>query len=239
MRVLIACEESQRVCSEFRGVGHEAYSCDIQECSGGHLEWHIMGDCLKVLNGSCTFETMDGTRHEIKGEWDLIIAHPPCTFMTVSGNAWFDVRKYGEKAVKRIADRQEAFEFFMTFVNAKCDRIAIENPIGYPSSHYRKPDQVIQPYYFGDHARKSTCLWLKGLPRLIPTNIVDMGEIIDDGYSVGASANYARDENGKILSWNDPRTAKIRSRTFQGIARAMAEQWGREDMPMQMTMGLL
>lgn len=114
----------------------------------------------------------------------------------------------------------------MVFVNAKCDRIAIENPIGYVSSHYRKPDQIIQPYYFGDHARKSTCLWLKGLPILVPTKIVDKGEITKSGCSVGASANYARDENGKILSWNDPRTAMIRSKTFPGIAQAMADQWG-------------
>lgn len=225
MRVLVACEESQAVCTAFRERGHEAYSCDIQECSGGHPEWHIMGDCLRVLNGSCEFETMDETRHEIKGEWDLIIAHPPCTYLTVAGNSWFNVGKYGKKAVKRIADRKEAVEFFMTFVNAKCDKIAIENPIGIMSTHYQKPDQIIQPYFFGDHARKSTCLWLKGLPRLVPTNIVDPGEITKYGQSVGASANYARDENGKILSWNDPRTAKIRSKTFPGIAKAMAEQW--------------
>lgn len=213
MRVLIACEESQRVCSEFRRGGHEAYSCDIQECSGGHPEWHIKADALEIL----------------KIDWDMVIAFPPCTNLAVSGAAWFEE--------KRADGRQRAsIEFFMKFANCRCPRVAIENPIGIMSRYYRKPDQIIQPYFFGDHARKSTCLWLKGLPRLVPTNIVDMGEITKDGQSVGASANYARDENGKILAWNDPRTAKIRSKTFPGIARAMAEQWGREDLPMQMTM---
>lgn len=168
---------------------------------------------------------MDGTRHSVE-KWDMIIAHPPCTYLTVSGNRWFNVDKYGEKALKRIEDRNKACDFFMKFINAKCERIAVENPIGYMNSHYRKADQIIQPYYFGDKARKSTCLWLKNLPKLKATNIVDPGEILVGGYSVGASANYAVDENGKILAWNDPRTAVIRAKTFPGIAKAMAEQWG-------------
>lgn len=226
MRVLIACEESQRVCVEFRKRGHETFSCDIQECSGGHPEWHIMGDCLRVLNGSCEFETMDGTTHKIKGKWDLIVAHPPCTYLTVAGNRWFDEKRYGGLAIQRKLDRQEAIEFFMRFVNADCEQIAIENPIGVMSTVYRKPDQIIQPYQFGNRARKATCLWLKGLSRLTPTNIVDPGNIDDNGHSYGACATYALDENGKTLRWNDPRTAKIRSKTFPGIARAMAEQWG-------------
>lgn len=226
MRVLIACEESQRVCVEFRKRGHETFSCDIQECSGGHPEWHIMGDCLRVLNGSCEFETMDGTTHKIKGEWDLIVAHPPCTYLTVAGNRWFDEKRYGGRAIQRKLDRQEAIEFFMRFVNADCEQIAIENPIGVMSTVYRKPDQIIQPYQFGNRARKATCLWLKGLSRLTPTNVVDPGKIDDNGHSYGACATYAVDENGKTLRWNDPRTAKIRSKTFPGIARAMAEQWG-------------
>jgi hypothetical protein len=148
----------------------------------------------------------------------MIIAFPPCTDLAVSGARHF--------AKKRADGRQQrSIEFFMQFVNAYCPRVAIENPIGIMSSHYRKPDQIIQPYQFGDHARKSTCLWLKGLPKLKPTDIVDPGEIMRGGFSVGASANYARDENGKIIPWNDPRTAKARSKTFPGIAKAMAEQW--------------
>lgn len=213
MRVLVACEESQAVTKELRRLGHEAYSCDIQECSGGHPEWHLQVDALELL----------------KMSWDMIIAHPPCTYLTVTGNRWFNVDKYGDKAKQRYRDREKAVEFFMAFVNADCPRIAVENPVGYMSTHYRKPDQIIQPYMFGDHARKATCLWLKGLPPLEPTNIVDPGEILrGGGYSVGASANYARDENGKIIPWNDPRTAKARSKTFPGIARAIAEQWTKE-----------
>ena len=235
MRILVACEESQAVAIAFRDRGHEAYSCDIQECSGGHPEWHILGDVLNFLNPDVLFPgelpgiqffTMDNEYHYFPGKWDMIIAHPPCTYLTVTGNRWFNVDRYGEKAIQRKKDREEAVKFFMRFVNADCDRIAIENPVGYMSTHYRKPDCIIQPYEFGHPARKKTCLWLKNLPSLIPTDVVDSGEILPGGYSVGASANYATDENGKILSWNDPRTAKIRSRTFPGIARAMAEQWG-------------
>lgn len=213
MRILVACEESQAVTIELRKLGHEAYSCDIQDCSGGHPEWHIKADALELL----------------KMKWDMIIAHPPCTYLTVSGNRWFNIEKYGDSARERIKKREEAARFFMAFVEADCPCIAIENPIGYMNTHHRRADQIIQPYMFGDHARKSTCLWLKGLPKLEPTQIVDPGEILRGGFSVGASANYARDENGKIIPWNDPRTAKARSKTFPGIARAMAEQWAGEN----------
>ena len=226
MNVLIACEESQEVCKAFRERGHRAFSADLQDCSGGHPEWHVKGDVLPLINGNCTFKTADTHTHTQAGPWDLLIAHPPCTFLTVSGNAWFDVSKYGNKARQRVQERKEGFEFFMKFVSADCDRIAIENPVGVVSTMYRKPDQIIQPYFFGDRARKTTCLWLKNLPLLQPTNIVDPGEILEGGYSVAASANYARDENWKIIPWNDPRTAKARSKTFPGIANAMAEQWG-------------
>lgn len=226
MKVLVACEESQRVCIAFREKGHEAYSCDVVECSGGHPEWHIMQDVIPLLNGKCEFKTCDGQTHKIDDKWDLIIAHPPCTYLTVAANKYYNVEKYGEKAIKRIKDREEAIKFFMNFVNADCEKICIENPVGVISTTYRKPDQIIQPYQFGDNARKTTCLWLKSLPKLIPTNVVEPGVILPGGYSVGASANYAVDENGKILSWNDPRTAKARSKTFPGIAKAMAEQWG-------------
>lgn len=227
MKVLIACEESQTVCKAFRLRGHEAYSCDIQEPSGGHPEWHVQGDALKLLRGG-EFETMDGQKHFV-GEWDLLIAHPPCTYLTVAGNRWFNVDKYGDKARKRIVEREDAAAFFMAFINAPVEKIAVENPIGYMSSHFRKPDCIIQPFQFGEHARKGTCLWLKNLQPLTPTKIVDPGKILPGGYSVGASAYFATDENGKILRWNDPRTQKARSKTFPGIAAAMAEQWGSLD----------
>ena len=226
-RLLVCCEESQRVCTAFRARGWEAYSCDIEPCSGDHPEWHIMQDVLPLINGDCTFTTMDGIEHHIDGQWDLLICHPPCTYLTVAGNRWFNVEKYGDKAIQRIKDREDAIDFFMAFINAPCEHIAVENPVGVMSTVYRKADQIIQPYYFGDHARKSTCLWLKGLPCLESINVVDPGEILDGGYSVGASANWAVDENGKILSWSDPRTTKARSKTFYGIAKAMADQWGK------------
>lgn len=162
----------------------------------------------------------------IKGHWDLIIAHPPCTYLTVSGNAWFDFAKYGKKAEQRWKDRVQGAVFFMRFIGADCDKIAVENPIGIMSSAYRKPDQIIQPYQYGHEARKATCLWLKGLNPLYPTKIVSPGVINEIGQSHGACADYATDENGKILLWSDPRTARARSKTFPGIARAMAEQWG-------------
>lgn len=224
MNVLVACEESQEVCKAFRALGHEAYSCDIQEPSGGHTEWHILGDALKAINGGI-ITTMDGVKHDI-GKWDLLIAHPPCTYLTVSGNRWFNVERYGEKAIERAKLREEAEIFFMAFMTADVGKIDVENPVGWMSTHYRKPDCIIQPYEFGHHARKTTCLWLKGLPPLKPTNIVDPGQILHGGYSVGASADSAKDKNGKPIRWNDPRTAKERSKTFSGIAAAMAEQWG-------------
>lgn len=137
MKVLVACEESQEVCKAFRARGHEAYSCDIQSCSGGHPEWHIQDDGLNHLEG-----------------WDLIIAHPPCTYLTVAGNRHFDIFRYGQKAIDRLNNRIEAAEFFMRIVNAPCNHIAIENPVGYMNTHYRKPDQIIQPYYFGHPVSK-------------------------------------------------------------------------------------
>lgn len=229
MKILVACEESQAVTIELRKLGHEAYSCDIIECSGGHPEWHIMQDVLPLLNGKCEFATCDGVLHNVSDRWDMIIAFPPCTYLTVAGNCWFNVDKYGDKAIKRANDREKAIEFFMLFANADCEKIAIENPVGIMSTKYRKPSQIIQPYMFGHKARKGTCLWLKGLPNLIPSEIVDMGTIKTGGYSVGANADCARDENGKIIAWNDPRTAKLRSKTFPGIAKAMAKQWAGEN----------
>ena len=204
MRVLVACEESQAVTVEMRRLGHEAYSCDIQECSGGHPEWHLRVDALELL----------------KMKWDMLIAFPPCTDLCVSGARWF--------AEKRADGRQQrSIEFFMRFAQADCPRIAIENPVGIMSSEYRKPDQIIQPYYFGDPVKKSTCLWLVNLEPLVYTNVVDPVLVQDKkGRNFSGPAFYAKDENGKIIPWNDPRTAKARSKTYDGIAEAMAEQWG-------------
>lgn len=219
MNVLVACEESQVVCTAFRERGHRAFSCDIQECSGGHPEWHIQGDCLPIINGNCQFRTMDGKEHRRTGKWDMIIAHPPCTDLAVSGARWFK---------EKIADgrQQKSIDFFLEFVCADCNRIAIENPVGIMSTIWEKPDQIVQPYWFGDPYRKATCLWLTGLPKLKPTNTVELGEIDKNGFSKNFALRYATDENGKIISWNDPRTAKARSKTPRGLAEAMAEQWG-------------
>ena len=234
MKILVACEESQAVTIELRRLGHQAYSCDILECSGGHPEWHIKDDVLKYINGDqAIFWTMDNVGHITPAKWDMIIAFPPCTDLAVSGARHFEA--------KRADGRQrEGIEFFCRFLEVDCDKIAIENPVGIISGDYVQkwfPDlaekyrlpikytQIVQPYEFGDHAKKTTCLWLKGLAPLKPTNIVDPGEIVGKGFSVGASLDMARDENGKIIRWNDPRTAKIRSKTFPGIAMAMAEQW--------------
>lgn len=236
MNILIACEESQAVCKAFREKGHNAFSCDILECSGGHPEWHIQGDVLEVLNPEpkfdyneyIVFKTMDGKEHWIEDKWDMIIAHPPCTFLTVAANKLYNVEKYGDKAVKRLQDREKAIEFFMVFVNADCERKAIENPIGVISTRYRKPDQIIQPFQFGHPVRKSTCLWLYNLPPLTPTNVVDFENIHSNGKSGGYSGPswVVRDENGKILSYGDPRVSRARSKTYEGIAKAMADQWG-------------
>ena len=224
INVLIACEESQRVCKAFFDRGFNAFSCDIIEPSGV-LPWrHIKGDALKLLKTSVTFRTMDGQLH-IVDKWDLIIAHPPCTYLTVTGNRWFNIEKYGDKARERFKNRDNAIEFFMEFINADCEHIAVENPIGCMSRVYQKPSQIIQPFEYGYPARKATCLWLKNLPKLQPTNIVQY-ETECGNYSKGLAAAYARDKNGKALRWNDPETAKQRSKTVPGIASAMAEQWG-------------
>lgn len=229
LHILVACEESQAVTKELRRLGHEAYSCDIQECSGGHPEWHIQGDVLKILNPTydgeawlIDFCTMDEEIH-IVPKWDMIIAFPPCTYLTVTGNRWFNEEKYGEKAVARKKNRKEAKDFFMQFVNAKCDKIAIENPIGCMSSYYRKPDQIIHPYMFGDPERKSTCLWLKGLPLLHETNVVSP-EIYVYKNGKGTDSNW----HMRTMSLPPKERAKERSKTFPGIAKAMAEQWTRE-----------
>jgi hypothetical protein len=220
MKVLVACEESQAVTKELRRLGHEAYSCDLLPCSGGHPEWHILQDVLPLLDGDCTFETCDGERHGVNGRWDMILAFPPCTYLTVTGNRWFNIERYGEKAIQRYKDREESIKFFMAFAKADCERIAIENPIGVMSTEYRKPNQIIQPYMFGDHARKATCLWLKGLNNLVETDVVEP-EIIK--YKNGKGTDNPWHVN--TMSLPPAERAKARSKTFPGIAKAMAEQW--------------
>lgn len=221
MKVLIACEESQAVTIELRRLGHEAYSCDIQECSGGHPEWHIMQDVLPLLNGSCEFRTMDGEVHRVEGKWDMIIAHPPCTYLTVTGNRWFSVERYGEKAIQRHKDREAAAEFFMAFANANCDKIAIENPIGAMSTIWRKPDQIVHPYMFGDPERKATCFWLKGLKPLAPTDVVEP-RVVKYKNGKGSDSPW----HMETMKLPPTERSKARSVTFPGIAKAMAEQWG-------------
>lgn len=220
MNVLIACEESQRVCIAFREKGHNAFSCDIEPCSGGHPEWHIMQDVIPLLNGECDFITEDGVKHEIAGKWDMIIAHPPCTYLTNTGNRHFNVEKYGDKAKQRLKNRKKAFEFFMKFVNADCEKIIIENPIGYCSTHYKKPTQIIQPWWFGQHYTKATCLWIKGVQPLVQS----VKDKPNNCKSYAWETMY--DENGKTISWGSNLCKKLRSRTFEGIAKTMAEQWG-------------
>ena len=198
-RLLVACEESQRVCIAFREKGWEAYSCDLISCSGGHPEWHILGDALEAIKGG-SVTTMDGQVHVV-GKWDLLIAHPPCTHLAVSGARYFEQKRKDGR-------QQQGIDFFMEFTKANCEKIAIENPIGIMSTHYRKPDQIIQPWMFGHGETKATCLWLKNLPKLEPTNIVD-----------GREQRIWKMPPG-------PERAKERSKTYPGIAKAMAEQWG-------------
>lgn len=200
MKILVACEESQAVTIELRKLGHEAYSCDIIECSGGHPEWHIMGDALEVIDGHVAFKTQDGCWWHLDEKWDMIIAFPPCTDLAVSG-----ARHFKEKQAD--GRQQRSIEFFLKFVEADCPRIAIENPIGIMSTKYRKPDQIVQPWMFGHGETKATCLWLKNLPKLTPTDIVE-----------GREQRVWRMPPG-------PERAKNRSKTYPGIAKAMAEQW--------------
>lgn len=221
MRILVACEESQTVTKELRRLGHEAYSCDIIDQSGGHPEWHIKQDVIPLLDGNCSFRTTEGEQHRVNGKWDMIIAHPPCTRLCNSGQRWlyWGPDEYREKKRK---EQIQAIEFFMKFVNADCDKIAIENPSGIMSTKYRKPDCTYNPYDFeGETECKKTCLWLKNLPALVPTQVLPK-----EKRTQGIWKAHFGD---KKLSWNDPETARLRSVTPKGVAKAMAEQWaGRE-----------
>jgi site-specific DNA-cytosine methylase len=204
-RILIACEESQAVTKAFRKLGYEAFSCDLLPCSGGHPEWHYQEDVFEV----------------IKKGWDLMIAFPPCTDLAVSGARHFE---------RKIADgsQQKSIEFFMDIINADVEKIAVENPIGIMSGKYRKPNQIIQPWMFGDKAQKSTCLWLKNLPNLQPTDIVEKGEFFEFTSKKGEKKRMPMWYYKALQEAKTPEQRRtLRSKTFQGIADAMAEQWSK------------
>ena len=218
MKVLVACEESQAVCKAFRKIGHEAYSCDIIECSGGHPEWHIQQDVIPIINGRCEFKTMDGVSHKIDGKWDLIIAHPPCTFMSKAGARWM-YPKAGQIDDQRYRMAMQAKAFFLACLNADCEKIAVENPIPLKIVGLPAPTQKIQPYQFGHPFSKCTCLWLLNLEPLKPTEIVKEYK----PFLPSNTGGYSRGQGGSRGVAHDAKTA---SRTFEGVAAAMAEQWG-------------
>jgi len=219
LKILVACEESQAVTIELRKLGHEAYSCDIEPCSGGHPEWHIMEDVTFLVDGFNVFKTVDGVRHTslLGRNWDMIIAFPPCTYLTNAGarHLW----KNHELNQERYEKGLEGKKFFMMFYNANCEKIAIENPT--PSRIYELPEksQVIQPYMFGHPFTKRTQLWLKGLPLLLPT------EEVEPERTWCPSGSYSGKHGDKHRGMFTTDRAKNRSKTFPGIAKAMAEQW--------------
>lgn len=228
MKVLIACECSQTVCKEFRAIGHEAYSCDIEDQYGGHPEWHIQKDVLKIIERrSVSFFTQDGECHTVD-KWDLIIAHPPCTYLSNAATRSHSLKGATlEQINARTQKRIQAQEFFMKFANVNCEKVAIENPVGVMNTVYRKPDQIIEPYQFAkseedteNYVTKRTCLWLKGLKPL-------QGNSLDKPNNAEL---FGKHPNGKARCWNEMQWQKsrsiVRSKTFQGIAKAMAEQWG-------------
>lgn len=210
-KVLIACEESQAITKELRVLGIDAYSNDISDCSGGYPEWHIKGDVMDIIN--------DG--------WSMMIAHPPCTYLAVSGNRWL-YNKDGTKNTDRWNKREKALDFVRALMSAPIPRIAIENPVSCISSEIRKPDQIIQPYMFGEPYVKSTCLWLKNLPKLVPTNIVDKGEFkewTDKNGKTKRQSQWYYNSLGQAKTQQE--RSRLRSKTFKGIARAIADQWGK------------
>lgn len=231
MKILVACEESQAITKELRLLGHEAYSCDLLDCSGGHPEWHFNMDVFKVIEKKGG-TLQSGDKVKLKGNWDMMIAHPPCTFLAVSGARWYyhpddkdmptSHRRPHPRFPNRANDRTEAIEFFIKLCEAPIDKIAVENPVGIISSQYKKPNQTVHPWMFGDEASKATCLWLKNLPLLKPTNIVGKGErvFLKSGKSL---PKWYSDALTQSKSAAERRT--MRSKTFEGMAKAMAEQW--------------
>lgn len=219
MYVLVACEESQRVCQAFRAKGHIAFSCDVVDASGGHPEWHIKQDVTPLLNGRCTFTTCDGVEHELKQRWDLIIAHPPCTYLTPAGAC--NIPKHPE----RIELGFKAAAFLTSILAADCDKICVENPPPMKRFGLPKYNQIVYPYQFGDPQAKRTCFWLKGLPLLKPTNVVEPSKEVYKWYS------HSLGKEMTLSKWyydglKGGEWSKNRSKTFYGIAEAMAEQWG-------------
>jgi hypothetical protein len=211
MKILVACEESQAITKEFRALGHEAYSCDILPCTGGHPEWHLQGDVFGFIDQG----------------WDLMVAHPPCTFLSVSG-ARHLYNKDGSKNLARYQSQREALDFVQKLMDCEIPRIAIENPVSVISSQIRKPDQIVQPWMFGDSASKTTCLWLKNLPKLVATNVVDKGDfkewIDKKSGKVKRQATWYYDA---LINAKTPEERRsLRSKTFKGIAQAIASQWG-------------
>tara|TARA_R110000751_G_scaffold73709_2_gene149107 strand:+ start:23397 stop:24212 length:816 start_codon:yes stop_codon:yes gene_type:complete len=258
LKILVACEESQAVTIELRKLGHEAYSCDLLPCSGGHPEWHFQSDLIDVMNGwfdqfevcvnpnfALNFDVYSGneefeyTKDSIKQigwNWDLMIAFPPCTFLAVSGARWmyhpedkdldFKDRRPHPKHPNRRQEQKDALQFVQNLMNAPINQVAIENPIGVISTHIRKPDQVVQPWMFGDKATKSTCLWLKNLPKLEPTNIVDKGEFFEFISKKGEKKRMPMWYYQALQKAKTPEERRtLRSKTFKGIAEAMANQW--------------
>lgn len=230
MKILVACEESQAVTKELRALGHEAFSCDLLACSGGHPEWHFNIDVFEIIkNKGGILENGDTA---FVSNWDMMIAHPPCTYLAVSGAQWYyhpedkhlptDQRRPHPKFPNRAKDRDEAINFFKALWEADIERIAIENPVGVISSHIGKATQIVQPYMFGDEATKTTCLWLKNLPLLTPTDMVGKGERITFGSGKSMPKWYA-EALSKAKTPEERRN--LRSKTFKGMAKAMAKQW--------------
>jgi hypothetical protein len=233
MNVLVACEESQAVTKELLLLGHNAFSCDLLPCSGERPDRHFNMDVFEVIeqNGGIL---QNGNRFHLDERWDLMIAHPPCTFLAVSGARWyyhpednmlpFEQRRPHPRFPDRANDREEAVEFFIRLLEAPIEKIAVENPVGIISTRYRKPDQTVHPYQFGDEASKATCLWLKNLPLLEPTNIVGKGERVYLSSGKSLPKWYS---DALTLSKSSAERRTMRSKTFEGLARAMAEQWTR------------
>ena len=233
LNVLVACEESQRVCAEFRRLGHNAYSCDLLKCSGGHPEWHFNLDVLQVIKDKGGV-LQTGEKCYIDGDWDIMIAHPPCTYLAVSGAKWYyhpddkdlpiEQRRPHPRFPNRAKDREEGAAFFMALANAPIKHIAVENPVGIMNTRYRKPDQVVQPYFFGDEASKSTCLWLKNLPPLEKTNVVGTGEWVE----LSSGKRLPKWYSDALTNAKTPEERRnLRSKTFPGFAKAIAEQWSK------------
>ena len=222
MRILVACEESQAVTKEFRSLNYEAFSCDLLDCSGGHPEWHIKGDALKEA---------------YSGKYDIMVAHPPCTFLSVSGARWL-YNKDGTKNKERWRNQTNALWFVRKLMEAPIEKIAIENPVSVISSQIRKPDQIIQPWQFGDEAQKTTCLWLKNLPLLSPTKIVTKGEFVEWLDKNGKKKKQPKWYYDALSDANtNEERRSIRSTTYLGIAKAMANQWSK-NLPTQLKLAI-